>query len=350
MAALAAPADVQIPEQPEIPAGPRKAAILLASLSEESIAAMLQKLSESEVRQVIRELSTLSSVSREERTAVLQEFVERASPQYALCAGGFERARSVLLSAFGPETGKHLVEDLTQSIHPEPAPIEVLRKADPDHLAKIIHAEHPQVIALVLCQLDTAPAAQLLEALPSALRPEIARRAAALDQIAPEVLERIAKSIVSRLSAASSSGLQSSGGVRTVAELLNRMDPSATTEILTSIAADDTNLDQSIRYLMFVFEDFLKLRPEALRTLLGRLDKKLLTVALKGSSPALKKHFTSLMSTRAAEMLNEDMQALGPVRIKDVEEAQQKIVAMAKQPQAEGLISLQSGGSEEFVE
>jgi flagellar motor switch protein FliG len=330
--------------------GPRKAAILLASLNQEATSAILQNLSAEEVHEVARELSNLSHVSNDDRASVLQEFVEMAGNQDMACVGGFEHARSALVSAFGAETGMRMAEKLVDPTKLGSSPIDMLRRADPEYLAKVIHSEHPQVVALVLCQLDTTAAARLLSALPPELRPDVTRRAAALDQVSPEVLDRIARSITAKLESVTASSLLPSGGVRVVAELLNQVDPSTTDEILTSIGAEDPQLDQAIRHLMFVFEDLLQISQDSLRTLLGRIDKKLLTTALKGSTPALKKHFTSLMSSRAADMLNEDMQALGPVRIKDVEEAQQKIVATAKQLQSEGVVSLKSGAAEEFVE
>ena len=144
--------------------------------------------------------------------------------------------------------------------------------------------------------------------------------------------------------------LEAYGGVRAVAEVLNHMNNTTTEEILNSVGNEDPKLGQTIRHLMFVFEDLLNVSQESMRTLLGRLDRKLLTTALKGGSPNIKGHFTSLMSGRAKEMFEEDMQALGPVRIKDVEEAQQKIIAVARQLQDEGAISLSASGSEEFVD
>jgi flagellar motor switch protein FliG len=213
-----------------------------------------------------------------------------------------------------------------------------------------MNSENPQTIALVLCQLDGDQAAQFLRSLPTELRPEVARRAAALDKISPEVLQRVTRSVHVRLRAMGDSPLQAFGGVRVVADLLNRVDPAEAEAILEKINQENPQLDEEIRRLMFVFEDLLKVSPDGVRALMARVDRKILTVALKGSSPQLRKHFMSLMSSRASEMLVEDMQALGPVRIKDVSDAQQKVIATAKQMEAEGQIALRGAGEQEFVE
>jgi flagellar motor switch protein FliG len=276
--------------------------------------------------------------------------VTKAEDTDATGAGGIEYATSVLLAAFGPETGKRMAERLLKSISTESPDVDSLRRADPQDLAKIVHREHPQTIALIMCHLSTSQAAKLLSELPAALRSDVTRRMAALDQISPDVINRIAKVIGGKLRLAGQSSLGAYGGVRAVAEILNQVDSTTAEEILQTIGNEDAALGESIRHLMFVFEDLLNVSQDSMRTLLGRVDRKLLTTGLKGASPKIKAHFTSLMSARAKEMLEEDMQALGPVRIRDVEEAQQKIIAVARQLQAEGVISLSAAGSDQFVE
>jgi flagellar motor switch protein FliG len=327
--------------------GPRKAAILLTFLGNQVSAAILRQLTEGEVHDIAREISLRPSPTEGERESVLRDFATRAERPDTLGVGGVEFATSVLLAAFGPETGKRMAERLLKSISTQTPDIDSLRKADPEHLAKIVHREHPQTIALIMCHLGTTQAAKLLSELPAALRSDVARRMAALDQISPEVVNRIAKIIGGKLRIVS---LEAYGGVRAVAEVLNHMNNTTTEEILEAIGNENPALGQTIRHLMFVFEDLLKVSQESMRTLLGRIDRKLLTTALKGGSPKIKAHFTSLMSGRAKEMLEEDMQALGPVRIKDVEESQQKIIAVARRLQDEGAISLSASGSEQYVD
>jgi flagellar motor switch protein FliG len=243
-----------------------------------------------------------------------------------------------------------MAERLLKSINTVAPDIDSLRNVAPQHLAKIVQCEHPQTIALIMCHLDTPRAAKLLTELPAALRTDIARRMAALDQISPETVNRIVKIIGGKLRMAGQSSLEEYGGVRAVAGLLNHVDSTTTEEILETIGNEDPALCQTIRNLMFVFEDLLNVSQDAMRALIGRIDRKQMTTALKGASPKIRGHFTSLMSSRAKEMLEEDMQALGPVRIRDVEEAQQKIIAAARQLQAEGVISLSASGPEQYVE
>jgi flagellar motor switch protein FliG len=330
--------------------GRRKSAILLTSIGNQASVAILRQLSEEEVHDITREISMLPSVTDDERQSVLREFVAKAERPDVLDVGGINYATSVLLAAFGPETGKRMAERLLKSISTDTPDVDSLRRADPQHLAKIVHREHPQTIALIMCHLSTERAAKLLSELPPALRSDVAGRMAALDQISPDVVNRIAKIIGGKLRLAGQTSMGAYGGVRAVAEILNQVDNATTEEILESIGNEDPTLGQTIRHLMFVFQDLLNVSPESMRMLIGKIDRKQLTTALKGGSPKVKGHFTSLMSARAKEMLEEDMQALGPVRIKDVEEAQQKIIAVARQLQAEGVISLSASGSEQFVE
>jgi flagellar motor switch protein FliG len=192
-------------------------------------------------------------------------------------------------------------------------------------------------------------AAKLLTALPDDLRADVVRRMAVLDQISPELVNKIAKTLGTRMRLLGESSLESYAGVRAVAEVLNRVDSATSDGILNEITKSDANLGQTIRNLMFVFEDLLRLDATAMRTLVGRLDRKLLATALKGSSPTTKSHFTSFMSSRASEMLSEDMEAMGPVRIRDVEEAQQTIIATARQLETEGVLSLKPSSGDQLV-
>jgi flagellar motor switch protein FliG len=330
--------------------GLRKAAILLTTLGDQACAPILRELKEDEVHEVTREISLLRQVSEQERQNTLREFLEHALKRDYFSAGGLEYATSLLMAAFGPEAGKRISERVLKSIASDMPNIDAIRKADPEHLAKVIHREHPQAIALILCHLGSSNAAQLLHALPTDLRADVTRRMAGVDQISPEVINRITKSVGAKLRILGETSMEAYGGVRAVAEVLNRVESSVAEDILGQIAGEDPSLEQTIRHLMFVFDDLMNVSKEALRTLLGRVDRKVLTMALKGCTPQIKQHFTSLMSARAAEMLNEDMQALGPVRIREVEEAQQKVIAIARELQAQGIISLQAAAAERFVE
>jgi flagellar motor switch protein FliG len=331
------------------PKSARKAAILLAIVGNDIGASILRQLSEEDANEVAREVAQLSSISEEERNAVLEDFLRIAENIDLYRTGGLEYAKSVLYAAFGPETGKRMTERLAKPPAVTLPGIETLRNADPQNLAKIISREHPQTIALILCQLNTKNAATLLGALPAEMRPAIIRRMAALDQVSPEVIDRLANTLSAKLQIAGKTSLEPCGGVQSVVQLLNGVESSSSEEILTQITSDDPALAQTIRQRMFVFADLLNISKEALQTLVGQADRRVLTLALKGTSGQMKKRLTSIMSSRAAEMLEEDLQALGPVRIRDVEEAQMQIMALAAKLQADGTISLKSDSTEEYV-
>ena len=330
--------------------GPKKAAILTVCIGEGVSAEILKELDEEEVGLIGREITRLQSISAEEGEQVLEEFYELAMAQDYVLKGGVDYARKILTKAFGPDSARKILDRLLKQLGHESANFDALQKADPQQLAKFIHNEHPQTIALVLSHLNPSQAAGLLYSLPNDLRADVALRMANLDQISPDIITKIASIIGQRLKALGEMNRESYGGVRAVAELFNRLDSSCSKEILENIDSKDPALAETIRHLMFVFEDLLNVSQDSMRTLLGRVDRKVLTIALKGTSPKVKAHFTAFMSGRAKEMLEEDMEALGPVRIRDVEEAQQKIIAVARQLQTDGVISLSAAGAEQFVE
>jgi flagellar motor switch protein FliG len=329
--------------------GLRQAAILLTSIGDENCAAVLRHMTEDHVHEVTREISRLTAVADEERTAVLETFAGAVERGRIFDPGGIDYATSVLVAAFGPETGKRMADRVLKSLGTETASIDSLQKADPQHLAKVVHQEHPQTIALVLSHIGPSHAAKLLTALPDKVRGDVIHRMAMLDQISPEVVNKIAKTLGARLRLLGESSLESYGGVRAVAEVLNRVDSSTSDNILGQITDEDPNLGQTIRHLMFVFDDLLHVDAAAMRVLIGKIDRKVLVMALKGCAARIKEHFTSVMSTRAAESIVEDMEALGPVRIREVEEAQQTIIAIARQLEAEGQLSLKPSSGDQYV-
>lgn len=343
---------LSVPQPPHAPldiSGIKKAAIVLTSLNGEECAAILRQLPEEDVQDVIREITLLGQVTPEERNRVLAEFIEMHEGPEVFRNHGIEYATSVLVAAFGPETGKRMAERLTKSLGTPTPGIDSLRKIDPQHLAKAIHSEHPQAIALILCHLGTSQAAHVLSALPEDLRSEVTMRMASIDQISPDVVSRISRTIGNKLRILEDSSLETYRGVRAVAEVMNRLETATSETILGYIEADDPTLAQAIRNLMFVFEDFLKVPQDAVRTIVSKIDRKVLVMALKGSDPAVRKLFASVLSTRSAEMLQEDMDALGPVRIRDVDEARQKIISEARKLHTEGVINLQASAAEQYV-
>ena len=328
--------------------GVRKAAMILISLGDQASAKIVSQLTEDEVQRVSREVSRTRSLSSEQLENVLQEFHNLTLANDYVVSGGMEYARKMLVAAFGPEAGLRLLEKLPKDLGNKPSSFSSLQKAEPKQLARFLQLEHPQTIALILSYLDSSKSAALLTSLPEEMRSDVALRMAGLDQIAPEIITRIGGVIEEKLKGLGDVSRESHGGVRAVAEMFNRLDSSVAEGMLSSIEQRDPNTAGGIRHLMFVFEDFLSLDQNSIKEVLARVDKKVLTIALKGTSDSLKNHFTSCMSQRGAEMLKEDMEAAGPVRIRDVEAAQKQIIAKVKELQAEGVVSLK-GGSDQYV-
>ena len=334
---------------PDALTGLRKAAMLLIVLGEQTSAELLQQLSEEEVQKVSREVAKITAIGAEQAESILNEFHHLSAAGEYVARGGMEYARKLLTRAFDPDLAKRMMERLTKALSADAANFDAIQKADPQQLAKFIHNEHPQTIALVLSHLNTTQAAALLMSLPSGLRSDVARRMASLDQISPEIILKIAGVIGQKLKALGEFSRESYGGVRAVAEMLNRLDSSSSREILETIEKQDTNLAETIRHLMFVFEDMLLIDPLGLKEVLNKVDRKILTVALKGTSEQLRNQILGCLSQRGAEMLREDMEALGPVKIKEVESAQQQIIAVVRELETEGVISLQGAVGEQYV-
>ena len=329
--------------------GLRKAAMLLIVLGEQASADIMQHLSEDDVQKVSREVAKITSISGDQAEGVLNEFHQMSTAGGYVARGGIEYAKKMLMRAFNPDVAKRLLDRLAKALGTEAASFDAIQKADPQQLAKFIHNEHPQTIALVLSHLNPSQAAALLTSLPANLRSDVALRMASLDQISPEIILKIAGVIGQKLISLGEFSRESYGGVRAVAEMLNRLDSGSSHEILDNIQSQDANLVETIRHLMFVFEDLLLIDPLGLKELLGKVDRKLLTVALKGTSEQLKNQILSCMSQRGAEMLKEDMDALGPIKIKEVQAAQQQIIAIVRQLEAEGVLSLKGAVGEQYV-
>ncbi len=340
---------IQNTEKPHLIPGVRKAAVLMITLGEQVSGEILKQLDEDEVQLIGREVARASAVTSEQAETILEEFHSMTIAQNYVLKGGIDYARKLLVNAFGPDQAKRILDRLVKAIGNETASFDALQKADPQQLAKFIHNEHPQTIALVLSHLNASQAAGLLVSLPPELRADVALRMANLDQISPDIISKIAGIIGQKLKALGEMSRESSGGVRAVAEMFNRLDSSTSKEILDSIEQSDPALVETVRHLMFVFEDLLLVDQQGVKELLGKIDRKVLTIALKGTSDQLKTHFLQCMSQRGAEMLREDMEALGPVKIKEVEAAQQQIIAVVRQLEAEGVINLKGTVGEQYV-
>jgi flagellar motor switch protein FliG len=336
-------------EKEAILEGLHKAAILMVLLGDQASAEIFKQLDEDEVQLVSKEIARITSISSEQSETVLEEFYQMTVAHDYVLKGGIDYARKILVGAFGPDAARRVLDRLVKAIGNDATTFDALQKADPQQLAKFIHSEHPQMIALILSHLNATQAAGLLTSLPPEIRADVAQRMASLDQISPEIIAKVATIIGQKLKALGEFSRESVGGVRAVSELLNRLDSTSSKEILDKIELQDANLAETIRHLMFVFEDLLLVDQGGIKEVLARVDRKMLTVALKGTSEELKKHFLECMSQRGSEMMREDMEALGPIKIKEVEAAQQQIIAIVRQLESEGVVSLKGAVGEQFV-
>jgi flagellar motor switch protein FliG len=330
-------------------AGARKAAILMVLLGDEASAGIFRFMQEDEIQEISKEISRLGEINPDMADSILEDFYRLTLAQTFLARGGPEFAKKLLVKAFGSESSKKLLDYLNISLQSTLVGFDNLQKADPVQLSKFIQSEQPQTIALVLAHLNSSQAAALLSSLPSSLRADVVMRMANLEQISPDVISKITSILEQKLRSLGDFSRESYGGIRAVAELINRLDTKAAASILERIENDNPPLALSIRNLMFVFEDVMLIDDQGMREIIQRLDKKALTVALKGCSEELKNQFFRNMSSRAVEMLREDMDVMGPIKVKDVEAAQQQIVSIVRKLDEDGIINLKGGGGDEYV-
>ena len=339
---MAAPAHAQVLS------GIQKAAILLISIGDQASAELLKRLSDDEVQAVTAAIASLPAISREQAEEVLEEF-RSATSHSGQGHGGVDFAKRILTSALGAEGSKKHVERLPKAAGRSSDAGQRLQKLDPQLLARFVESEHPQTIALVLAHLSAGQSAAVLRSMPAELRAEVTIRLASLDQISPVVMNKISAVISKKLQTLGEVKRESSGGLRAVAEIFNQLDGELSSEILGQVGERDSGLVESIRQQMFVFDDLMMIDAGGIKELLGRADRRQLTIALKGTGDELRKHLLQGMSQRGAAMLMEDMEALGPVKIREVEEAQQMMIALLRQLETEGVVNLKGGGDEQYI-
>lgn len=331
------------------PSGLRKAAILLVILGEEAASQIYRHLPPPDVEQVSREIAAMSAVDAETALATLEEFEKLVIAGDYLAQGGKDYANKLLIKAFGEEGAQELLRQVSLTAEMSAGKLDSLRKADPQQLAKFIEAEHPQTIALILAHLEAKQASTLVMRLPEELRAEAIKRLAQLRQFSPEMAQRVSLVLHKRLESLGEQSRRAYAGLRGVADVMNRLEINTAKTILEGIEKEDPKLAISIRNLMFTFEDLLTVPENGIRELLGQLDKKTLATALRGASEELKNYIFKSMSSRAVEMLKEDMDVLGPVRSKEIQKAQMEAVAVARKLEAEGKITLTPEEDDEYV-
>ena len=327
--------------------GVRKAAILLTVLGEEPAATVFRNLNEHDLQRVADEVANLGAVPIELSIQVFEEYQHMTQAQDYLVQGGHDLARRLLVKAFGEEDAQQILQRLTRG--QELGALESLQRADPQKLAKFLEGEHPQTIALILGQLGDRQASALLMSFPNETRAEAVKRLAALRRFSPEMAEKVSIVLSQRLKAVGEHGKRTYSGFQSVADIMNCIDTTIAQEILTSIEDEEPSLAISIRDLMFTFEDLLEVGESQVRELTAAVDKRVLATALKGTNEDLKNHFFRTMSSRAVDMLKEDIDSLGPIRSKEVIKAQTEIVAVARKLEAEGKIVLKGEANDEFV-
>jgi flagellar motor switch protein FliG len=334
---------------PSVSTGAYKAAILVVLLGEDVATQIYRNLPDTDVQKLTQAIAELEYVSPDIALKVLEEFHSLALTQDYLAQGGTEYATKLLVKSFGEDGARQLLDQVSRVAELSASKLDSLQNCDPQQLAKFLEAEHPQTIALILAHLDAKQASMLLLKLPDQLRAEAIRRMAQLRQFSPEMAQKVSVVLHKRLEGLGQQIQRTYAGFKGVAELLNRMEPTTSKGILEMIEKDDPKIAVNIRNLMFTFEDLLGVPEAGIRDLLAALDKKTLAMALRGASEELKNFFFKSMSSRAVEMLKEDMEVLGPVRSRDVTKAQQEVVAAARQLEQEGKISLGNDQEDEYV-
>ena len=329
-------------------AGTRKAAVLLVLLGEEVASQIYRNLPAQDLEQLTQTIADLEYIDPPTALTVLEEYHRMTLTQDYLAQGGTDYAQKLLIKAFGEDGARQLLRQVSQAVEMSAGKLDSLQKADPQQLAKFLEEEHPQAIALILAHLDAKQASELLVRLPETLRAETIKRMAQIRQFSPEIAQKVSLALHKRLEALGELHRRAYAGFQGVADLLNRMDPVQAKVILEAIEKDDPKVALSIRNLMFTFQDLLGVPEVGIREWLGQLDKKTLALALRGATEELKNYVFKSMSSRAVEMLKEDMEVLGPVRSRDVIKAQQEAVAVARKLEAEGKISL-GGEEDEYV-
>ncbi len=328
--------------------GVRKAAVLLVSLDQDQAAEVLKRLPPEAVEEVGREIASLGEISIATRKDVFNEFYSTALANAYIAEGGLEYAKALLKKSLPEGDADRVIKQVTQQV--QTTPFSFLQKAESENLLTFIQDEHPQTIALILAHLPAQKASEILVGLPSQKQVEVVKRVANMEQTNPEVIKEVERGLEHRLSDIVSQTFEKAGGVDTVAEILNLADRSTEKGIMEGLEAEDPDLVEQIRRLMFVFEDILLVNDKGIQSVLKEVDNEELALALKTASDELKQKIFKNMSERAAELITEDMQYMGPVRVSDVESAQQKIVDVVRRLEDAGEIIIAGrGGEKEMV-
>ena len=330
-------------ESTEELSGAERAAILMLALKDDTAGAILKELDDYTVEELTRELASISRVTADVRDEVVREFYDTVLASNWAAEGGLEYAKALLKNSVDPGVADRIIQQVSQSV--QQTPFAFLQKAESDHLLTFIQDEHPQTIALIVSHLPYHKSAEILSGLPSQKQIEVVKRIANMEQTNPEVIREVERGLETRLSNMLTQRLEKTGGVDTVAEVLNLVDRSTEKGILEGLETDDPDLVESIRRLMFVFEDINLVNDKGIQSVLKEVDNDELALALKTASDELKEKIFKNMSERAMELIKEDMEYMGPVRVSDVEAAQQRVVDVVRRLEEAGEIIIAGRGA-----
>jgi flagellar motor switch protein FliG len=327
--------------------GRQKAAVFLVSLGSDVSSEIFKHLREDEIEQLTFEIARLDKIEPDDKDRVLQEFQEMMMAQEFISQGGIDYARDVLERALGTQKAIDIVNRLTSSL--QVRPFDFIRRTDPAHLLNFIQGEHPQTIALILAYLDPQKAALILSELPHSTQADVAKRIAEMKRTSPDVLREVERVLERKLSTLASEDFTQAGGIDTIVEVLNNVDRGTEKIIIEALEEEDPELAEEIKKRMFVFEDIVLLDDRSIQKVLREVDTQELAKALKGVDNDVQEKIFRNMSKRAASLLREDMDFMGPIRLRDVEEAQQKIVNIIRKLEDAGDIVVARAGEEELV-
>ncbi|HOB12518.1 MAG TPA: flagellar motor switch protein FliG [Syntrophomonadaceae bacterium] len=327
--------------------GRQKAANFMIFLGPDKSAQLFKYMNEEEIEQITLEIANIRHVANDRMDEIYREFFEMCLASQYIGQGGISYAKEVLERAYGTEKTVEIISRISASL--QVRPFDFMRKTEPQQLLNFIQSEHPQTIALILAYLDADKAALVLSALPPDRQSEVAKRIAIMDTTSPEVIKEVERVLERKLSSIAPQELTNAGGVKSVVEIINRVDRSTEKTIMEALEIQDPELAEEIKKLMFVFEDVVLLDNRSVQRVLREVESQDLALALKGASSEVAEKIFSNMSSRASEMLREDIEFMGPVRLRDVEEAQQRIVNVIRRLEEMGEIVIARGGGDEII-
>lgn len=328
--------------------GVQKSAILFITLGPEASSGILKKLPESDIQKITYEIANITSVTSEQREEILNEFLQINKARDYIVEGGMDYAKQLLSKALGTQRANEILDKVSEATS-QYRPFSIARKADPRQLLNVITAEQPQTIALILCYLQPDKAAQVMAELPEETQSEVAYRIATMNTTSPMVIKEIEAVLESKLSSVVRTEMTSLGGVETLVGILNSVDRTTEKNITESLEREDAELADKVKSSMFVFEDILSLDDVSIQRILREVEASDLALALKGCSDEVANSIYRNQSKRAAASLKEEMEFLGPVRITDVEKAQQKIVAIIRRLDDANEIIISRGGEDAII-